>query len=234
MMKKNENFNKLNKTDIKSKSVISSDKIGQNLEKNNEFEETNSQDSNRLFESLETLLHSYDLYKFDKMYNFFHQNALIDFEGKLQFKLYKSLRVLAYLNIDETKKIIEEGLTELNSIVNNDISIKKLKSSMNIVKFTCKYLTGDYKEALDFFLSMKNNYIINSIPQYSIELDLNIASIRLLMGDIESCISVLNESYNTVLKSNLDYYQIIVPQILGDQPSHALPRITKCRFPGTL
>ena len=180
MMKKNENFNKLNKTDIKSKSVISSDKIGQNLEKNNEFEETNSQDSNRLFESLETLLHSYDLYKFDKMYNFFHQNALIDFEGKLQFKLYKSLRVLAYLNIDETKKIIEEGLTELNSIVNNDISIKKLKSSMNIVKFTCKYLTGDYKEALDFCRGIRGSGpaipVLSEVEAFVCETDVSEAS----------------------------------------------------------
>ena len=163
---------------------------------------------------IENFLQDYNLTELDSIIDELLRNLIINDVFSLKIIYYKAKKELLCLNIVEANKFINLGLNKIKKIQDNDKKVDIIDNLFTIEKYKCDYLSGGYTESLEFYSAFEKKFNLDQLIK--IEVSLNIGSIYLLTGDIQSCINIYVNCFHRVKQMEKTFLQVKISHLLGD------------------
>ena len=174
----------------------------------------NQSEKMHILELLENLIQNYNLVELDYVIDKLLENLEVNDVFSIKIIYYKAKKELLSLNIVEANKFINLGLNKIKNMVEKDKNLVNMNELLTIEKYKCNYLSGDYKESLVYFSTFEKKIDVDQV--INLEVSLNIGLIKLLTGDIESCINIYKDNFNLVKQMGKNFLQVKITHMLGD------------------
>ncbi len=174
----------------------------------------NQSEKMQILELIEKMLENYNLTEVNLIIDELLKNLVINDYFTLKIIYYKVKKELLCLNVVEANKYIDLGLDKIKNIEVNDPKFHTANQSFTIEKHKCDYLSGVYKESLEYYTSFERKFDLDQLIK--IEVFLNIGSIYLLTGDIQSGINIYKNSFTFAKQVDKPFLLIKISHLLGD------------------
>ena len=174
----------------------------------------NQSEIKQISELIENMIQNYNLMELELIIDELLKKIPVNDVFSIKIMYYKVKKEILCRNLIEANKFINLGLNKIRNIHINDSDIDRINKLFMIEKYKREYLSGVYKQSLEYYSAFESNINLDSIIR--IEVSLNIGSIYLLTGDIQSCINIYNECFNIVKGMEKTFLQVKITHLLGE------------------